>query len=128
MPPGTVMNILLRDRGSTIFLGALGLIILFVPIGNLLIPETSSFHVPTYLVSLLGKYICFALLAISVDLIWGFCGILSLGHGAFFALGGYAMGMHLMRQIGDRGIRKRRIARLYGVSRVGLSAMVLVWL
>jgi len=104
MPPGTVMNILLRDRGSTIFLGALGLIILFVPIGNLLIPETSSFHVPTYLVSLLGKYICFALLAISVDLIWGFCGILSLGHGAFFALGGYAMGMHLMRQIGDRGV------------------------
>ena len=101
MPSGTVMNILLRDRGSTIFLGALGLIILFVPIGNLLIPETSSFHVPTYLVSLLGKYICFALLAISVDLIWGFCGILSLGHGAFFALGGYAMGMHLMRQIGD---------------------------
>ena len=98
------MNILLRDRGSTIFLGALGLIILFVPIGNLLIPETSSFHVPTYLVSLLGKYICFALLAISVDLIWGFCGILSLGHGAFFALGGYAMGMHLMRQIGDRGV------------------------
>jgi len=104
MPSGTVMNILLRDRGSTIFLGALGLIILFVPIGNLLIPETSSFHVPTYLVSLLGKYICFALLAISVDLIWGFCGILSLGHGAFFALGGYAMGMHLMRQIGDRGV------------------------
>lgn len=104
MPPGTVMNILLRDRGSTIFLGALGLIILFVPIANLLIPETSSFHVPTYLVSLLGKYICFALLAISVDLIWGFCGILSLGHGAFFALGGYAMGMHLMRQIGDRGV------------------------
>ena len=104
MPPGTIMNILLRDRGSTIFLGALGLIILFVPIANLLIPETSSFHVPTYLVSLLGKYICFALLAISVDLIWGFCGILSLGHGAFFALGGYAMGMHLMRQIGDRGV------------------------
>ena len=104
MPSGTVMNILLRDRGSTIFLGALGLIILFVPIANLLIPETSSFHVPTYLVSLLGKYICFALLAISVDLIWGFCGILSLGHGAFFALGGYAMGMHLMRQIGDRGV------------------------
>jgi urea transport system permease protein len=56
------------------------------------------------MVSLLGKYLCFALLAMSVDLIWGFCGILSLGHGAFFALGGYAMGMHLMRQIGDRGV------------------------
>ena len=56
------------------------------------------------MVSLFGKYLCFALLALSVDLIWGYCGILSLGHGAFFALGGYAMGMHLMRQIGDRGV------------------------
>jgi urea transport system permease protein len=52
----------------------------------------------------MGKYLCFALLALSVDLIWGFCGILSLGHGAFFSLGGYAMGMYLMRQIGDRGV------------------------
>ena len=57
-----------------------------------------------HLVPLLGKYLCFALLALSVDLIWGFCGILSLGHGAFFALGGYAMGMYLMRQIGSRGV------------------------
>jgi urea transport system permease protein len=55
-------------------------------------------------VSLLGKYLCFALLALSVDLIWGYCGILSLGHGAFFALGGYAVGMHLMREIGARGV------------------------
>ncbi len=54
--------------------------------------------------TLLGKYLCYALLAVSVDLIWGYCGILSLGHGAFFALGGYAMGMYLMRQIGDRGV------------------------
>ena len=53
---------------------------------------------------LFGKYLCFALLAVSVDLIWGFAGILSLGHGAFFALGGYAMGMYLMRQIGPRGV------------------------
>ncbi|MDP7539441.1 MAG: urea ABC transporter permease subunit UrtC, partial [Alphaproteobacteria bacterium] len=68
------------------------------------LPATSPFHVPTYMVSLFGKYLCFALLALSVDLIWGYCGILSLGHGAFFALGGYAMGMHLMRQIGDRGV------------------------
>jgi urea transport system permease protein len=60
--------------------------------------------VPTYLVSLFGKYICYALLALSIDLIWGYCGILSLGHGAFFALGGYAMGMYLMRQIGTRGV------------------------
>ena len=59
---------------------------------------------PTYLVALFGKYVCYALLALSIDLIWGYCGILSLGHGAFFALGGYAMGMYLMRQIGTRGV------------------------
>ncbi|MCI0492637.1 MAG: urea ABC transporter permease subunit UrtC, partial [Planctomycetes bacterium] len=58
----------------------------------------------TYVVTLLGKYLCYALLALAVDLVWGYCGILSLGHGAFFALGGYAMGMYLMRQIGDRGV------------------------
>ena len=92
------------DRGSWIFPGILASVAILVPFGNLLVPETSPFHVPTYLISLLGKYLCFALLAISVDLIWGFGGILSLGHGAFFALGGYAMGMHLMRQIGDRGV------------------------
>ena len=75
-----------------------------VPVLNLMVPADSPLHVPTYVVSLLGKYLAFALLALSVDLIWGFCGILSLGHGAFFALGGYAMGMHLMREIGDRGV------------------------
>ncbi|WP_051548082.1 urea ABC transporter permease subunit UrtC [Sneathiella glossodoripedis] len=77
---------------------------LYIIIGNVWIPADSFFHVPTYMVSLLGKYVCYALLALSVDLIWGYCGILSLGHGAFFALGGYAMGMYLMRQIGDRGV------------------------
>ena len=61
-------------------------------------------ELPTYAVSLFGKYLTFALLAVSIDLIWGYCGILSLGHGAFFALGGYAMGMYLMRQIGTRGV------------------------
>jgi urea transport system permease protein len=61
-------------------------------------------HIPTYVISLLGKYLCYAILALSIDLVWGYCGILSLGHGAFFALGGYAMGMHLMRQIGPRGV------------------------
>ena len=59
---------------------------------------------PTYLVALFGKYLCYAILALSIDLIWGYGGILSLGHGAFFALGGYAMGMYLMRQIGTRGV------------------------
>jgi len=63
-----------------------------------------AIHIPTYVVALAGKYLCFAMLAISVDLVWGFAGILSLGHAAFFALGGYAMGMYLMRQIGTRGV------------------------
>ncbi len=80
----------------------LGLGIL-VPVLNLAIPTDSIFHVPPYMVALLGKYLCYALLALSLDLVWGYCGILSLGHGAFFALGGYAMGMYLMRQIGARG-------------------------
>ena len=76
----------------------------FVPLSNLLLPADNPFHVPGYLVPLLGKYLCYALLALALDLVWGYCGILSLGHGAFFALGGYAMGMYLMRQIGDRGV------------------------
>jgi len=75
-----------------------------VPFLNLAVPASSAFHLPTYLVALFGKYACYALLALSIDLIWGYCGILSLGHGAFFALGGYAMGMYLMRQIGTRGV------------------------
>jgi urea transport system permease protein len=75
-----------------------------VPFLNLATDPSSPWHVPTYVVSLTGKYLCYALLALSLDLVWGYCGILSLGHGAFFALGGYAMGMYLMRQIGDRGV------------------------
>jgi urea transport system permease protein len=67
-------------------------------------PEDSIFYVSTYTITLLGKYLCYALLALAVDVIWGYCGILSLGHGAFFALGGYGMGMYLMRQIGNRGV------------------------
>jgi len=69
-----------------------------------LLPADSALHVPGYVVTLTGKYLCYALLALSVDLVWGYVGILSLGHGAFFALGGYAMGMYLMRQIGTRGV------------------------
>ncbi len=84
------------DRRASVFLGLLGFILVAVPVLNLWVPEGSAFHVPTYLVSLLGKYVCFAVLALSLDLVWGYCGILSLGHGAFFALGGYAMGMYLM--------------------------------
>jgi urea transport system permease protein len=77
---------------------------LLVPVLNLAVPPDSAFHIPDYLVPLLGKYLCFAILALALDLAWGYCGILSLGHGAFFALGGYAMGMYLMRQIGTRGV------------------------
>ncbi len=75
-----------------------------VPTLNMMLPEASVLHVPDHIVTLVGKYLCYALLALSVDLVWGYCGILSLGHGAFFALGGYAMGMYLMRQIGTRGV------------------------
>jgi urea transport system permease protein len=95
---------LYADRGGQIFLSVVLLLAVFVPLLNLALPVESAWHVPTWVMSLLGKYLCFALLALSVDLIWGFCGILCLGHGAFFALGGYAMGMYLMRQIGDRGV------------------------
>ncbi|KPJ92351.1 MAG: amino acid ABC transporter permease [Gammaproteobacteria bacterium SG8_15] len=92
------------NRGGTIFLGILAALAIIVPIFNLAVPESSALHISTYTVTLLGKYLTFALLAIALDLVWGYCGILSLGHGAFFALGGYAMGMYLMRQIGDRGV------------------------
>jgi urea transport system permease protein len=92
------------DRSAAIFVIIVAAAALLVPILNLALPETSALHLPTYLVALFGKYVCYAILALSIDLIWGYCGILSLGHGAFFALGGYAMGMYLMRQIGTRGV------------------------
>src|SRR5690349_16469420 len=69
-----------------------------------MVPASSGFHLSTYGITLIGKYLCYAMLALSVDLIWGYCGILSLGQTAFFSLGGYAMGMYLMRQIGTRGV------------------------
>ncbi|MEH6550357.1 MAG: urea ABC transporter permease subunit UrtC [Pseudomonadales bacterium] len=90
-------------KGNTVLLILLVASVV-VAIGNLWIPADSALHISTYTVTLLGKYLAFALLAVSVDLIWGYAGILSLGHGAFFALGGYAMGMYLMRQVGDRGV------------------------
>ncbi len=99
-----IPRILQDDRGGQMMLLVLAIVTLAVPICNLLIPESNPLHVPTYLVTLLGKYLTYALLAVAVDLVWGYLGILSLGHGAFFALGGYAMGMYLMRQIGERGV------------------------
>jgi urea transport system permease protein len=99
-----VQRYLSSDRGGTIFLAALTLLAVGVPLLHLFTPPESIFHVSTYALTLIGKYLCFALLALSLDLVWGYLGILSLGHGAFFALGGYAMGMYLMRQIGARGV------------------------
>ena len=90
--------------------GSLGVaaLVLFVlvPVCNLVVPETSPFHVSDYMVTLIGKIMCYAIVALAMDLIWGYAGILSLGHGLFFALGGYAMGMYLMRSIGRDGVYK----------------------
>lgn len=99
-----IRKILLNDRHGKIFLSLLLFSTLYVAFANLVIPEGHLLHVSTFTVTLLGKYLTYALLAIAVDLVWGYLGILTLGHGAFFALGGYAMGMYLMRQIGDRGV------------------------
>jgi urea transport system permease protein len=94
---------LVEGRGA-IFLALLAAAAALVPLSNIYLPSSSPLHVSTGTVVLLGKYLCYAMLAVALDLAWGYCGILSLGHGAFFALGGYAMGMHLMRQIGPRGV------------------------
>ncbi|MGV6816520.1 MAG: urea ABC transporter permease subunit UrtC [Thiotrichales bacterium] len=99
-----INKILKNDRGGQIFLLVLLATTIVVSSLNLLVPPDNPLHISTYTVTLLGKYLTYALLAIAVDLVWGYLGILSLGHGAFFALGGYAMGMYLMRQIGDRGV------------------------
>ena len=94
---------MIEGRGL-VFLVILVAVGVLVPVCNLYVPQGSVFHVSTGSVVLIGKYLCYAMLAIALDLVWGYCGILSLGHGAFFALGGYAMGMYLMRQIGPRGV------------------------
>jgi urea transport system permease protein len=92
------------DRRIAITITILLAIAIIVPVLNLAVPQDSALHIPPYAVALFGKYLCYAMLALALDLVWGYCGILSLGHAAFFALGGYAMGMYLMRQIGDRGV------------------------
>jgi len=99
-----ILKILENDKGGKIVLSILALVVAYVSFSNLFINPDSVFFISTYTVTLLGKYLAFALLALALDLVWGYIGILSLGHGAFFALGAYAMGMHLMRQIGDRGV------------------------
>lgn len=92
------------DTKVYIVVGILLALSVLVPASNLLLPLDHPLRVPSHFVPLFGKYLNYALLALALDLVWGYCGILSLGHGAFFAIGGYAMGMYLMRQIGDRGV------------------------
>ena len=94
----------LRDRGGVLLLSLLATVAVVAPLLNLVVPASSPAHLSTYALTLIAKYLCYAILALAVDLIWGYCGILSLGHAAFFSLGGYAMGMYLMRQIGTRGV------------------------
>jgi urea transport system permease protein len=101
---GNLLQLIRTDSGGKILLGTLLAAIVLVPLLNLLVPESSALHLSSYTVTLLGKYMTYAMLAVAVDLVWGYCGILSLGHAAFFALGGYAIGMYLMRQIGTRGV------------------------
>ena len=99
-------RLFLRDKTkhAYIFLSIIFLVSISVSACNLILPEDSFFYVSAFTITLMGKYLCYAILALSVDIVWGYCGILSLGHGAFFALGGYTIGMYLMRQIGDRGV------------------------
>ena len=105
MGPITARLFAIESRtGWLVFSVAAILLVVVVPLLNLAVPADSPFHISDFLITILGKFLCFALLAVALDLLWGFCGALSLGHGAFFALGGYCMGMYLMRQIGDRGV------------------------
>ncbi|MDZ3838879.1 MAG: hypothetical protein U0S49_16070, partial [Rhodospirillales bacterium] len=85
MAPPLARTPLASSLPAAITLALIAAVGVAVPLMNLLLPPDSALHVPTYMVSLIGKYLCYALLALSVDLIWGYCGILSLGHGAFFA-------------------------------------------
>ena len=95
----------LSSRTGLVAFGAAALVIFVVfPVCNLVLPAGSTFHISDYWVTLLGKIMCYAIVALAMDLIWGYTGILSLGHGLFFALGGYAMGMYLMRSIGREGV------------------------
>ena len=97
------MNRLLTGK-TWIAVAAVTLIVaVLVPLLNLVVPAGSAFHLSDYAVQLIAKIMCYAIAALAMDLIWGYTGILSLGHGVFFALGGYAMGMYLMRQIGRDG-------------------------
>ena len=100
---------LLSRAGWTAYAVALVVVCALAPLLNLWVPEGSPLHLSDYAVTLLGKIMCYAICALAMDLIWGYTGILSLGHGLFFALGGYVMGMYLMRQIGTDGHYKSEL-------------------
>jgi urea transport system permease protein len=97
---------LMTPRGWALFGAAAVLLLVLLPLANLALPAEHPLHVSDFLVTLVGKILCYAIVALAMDLIWGYAGILSLGHGLFFALGGYAMGMYLMRSIGREGVYK----------------------
>ena len=96
-------------RGWTVFAVALLLACVVVPVLSAALPVSSPLHVPDYVIALLGKLFCYCIVAVAMDLIWGFTGILSLGHGVFFALGGYAMGMYLLLAIGEQGVYRSKL-------------------
>ena len=100
---------LLSPSGWAVFIGLLLVVGVLVPVLNLWLPVAHPLHMSDFAVSLIGKIMCYAMCALAMDLIWGYTGILSLGHGLFFALGGYAMGMYLMRQIGTDGNYKSEL-------------------
>jgi urea transport system permease protein len=97
---------LMTSRGWALFGAAAVVLLVLLPLANLAVPVGHPLHVSDFLVTLIGKIMCYAIVALAMDLIWGYAGILSLGHGLFFALGGYAMGMYLMRSIGREGVYK----------------------
>ncbi len=99
----------LMSRNGWIGFAVATALCLVVPVLNSLTTPDSALHVPDYLVALLGKFLCFAIVAVAMDLLWGYTGILSLGHGVFFALGGYAMGMYLMLSIGEAGVYRSKL-------------------
>ena len=102
-PLSQTRGLLLGTRGWLAVISALALLTVLIPLLNRVVPEGHALHVSDYAVGLIGKILCYAICALAMDLIWGYTGILSLGHGLFFALGGYGMGMYLMRQIGLDG-------------------------
>ena len=95
---------LLPAKGWLFYVAAALVLFVVFPVLNLAVPSGSALHLSDYTVTLIGKIMCYAIVALAMDLIWGYTGILSLGHGLFFALGGYAMGMYLMRSIGHEGV------------------------